>query len=1065
MMQKHILLLLLLLAAVVFSFFLYGESSLVNAVSVPTPTLRSPANQSNPVITEAGVITLDWNAVEVSGAGPVERYQIEVTRETIEKEDGVYQKKTPIDEFSLTVLYPTTELSLSAANLGKAFLHGEIYRWRVQACFTNCVFASDGSEWTAWRTFIPKFEKPNLIKPINNGLVLFSPQDPILLQWEEAPFAARHKLLIDGDDITALTPMFSTAESTLGFSIFSGLVQEALNWTVTPLISLQGSLEYDAFFTALRALFPGDNIPADSVSSEESFFVRFMPPKNPITPKSEIGITGDVPSQITLQWQDILNGASNTKYQVKKPDGTEEFVGSSTNTLLVQDEFTVCELNTWEVRSCNGAGSNCGPYPSYPGIPGAYPIGHGIQEGPWEFMFVPEFEILGENFNVSRVWDGVKGKVNITAIIGGTAGGEVSINFGDGASDQIGLVGNELSTEHIYARSGTYTITIGRGCGTPFTSIEDIDIEFPRVRSFDVDPKFPAWANAESPSVEITWNVTDTGGSGLDNIKVWIGSDTTGDGEPDDWSEIDGDPVDSTFTHSPGDGTWWYGIHSSDNAGNCITEGGKICGPGDLSPNDGVSRKVFSSIKVQVDTDTPSPPSHLDLTEGSRTGSVDDITSDSTPILRGGGEAESTIRISRTTTTVPPSTTIVGVVEAWTGTGGWNIKLGRQYDGKYIYTATAEDDAGNKSDPSEGLTITIDTTKPTCEFSTKVSSGGYVTLKTIDEPNVEYFWGIGSGRLMSTDINQNLINVTYDAGEHLIELEVEDQAGNRSGICTASVTVSPPPGEPTPTPLPPVNDPPTIDEKIILIPSSGVVAGSLIYFRVDQWTDSDGDSVKSYVCNSNSPPQSPQSDKSCSAGKTWCYVDFTRGSYLMCSYPTKPTDQGEQDYFIFVCDQEECSAPREGTFSVSEAPGPGWAGSPDFPDPAAPSAPPATSTSGVPSATTGICENYCKALSGDEDFDIATEQDALGGTTCLCNPLGTLSFSDIIDRILRFLFNIAIVLAPIMGVIAGIMFVTATGDPGQIEKAKRILFWTAVGFVVILVSRGLVAVISGIIGL
>lgn len=121
---------------------------MVDAVVVPTPTLRSPGNQSNPVITESGVITLDWNAVEVSGAGPVERYQIEVTRETIEKKDGEYQKKTPIDEFSFTVFYPTTELSLSASDLDKAFDHGEIYRWRVQACFTNCVFASDGSEWT-----------------------------------------------------------------------------------------------------------------------------------------------------------------------------------------------------------------------------------------------------------------------------------------------------------------------------------------------------------------------------------------------------------------------------------------------------------------------------------------------------------------------------------------------------------------------------------------------------------------------------------------------------------------------------------------------------------------------------------------------------------------------------------------------------------------------------------------------------------------------------------------------------------------------------------------------------
>ena len=85
------------------------------------------------------------------------------------------------------------------------------------------------------------------------------------------------------------------------------------------------------------------------------------------------------------------------------------------------------------------------------------------------------------------------------------------------------------------------------------------------------------------------------------------------------------------------------------------------------------------------------------------------------------------------------------------------------------------------------------------------------------------------------------------------------------------------------------------------------------------------------------------------------------------------------------------------------------------------------------------------------------------GKTALCNPLQT-NFTGLIGSILNFLFNIAIILSPIMVVIAGVLFVTAAGKPEQISKAKQILIWTAVGFGVILLSRGLITIIEELIG-
>ena len=86
------------------------------------------------------------------------------------------------------------------------------------------------------------------------------------------------------------------------------------------------------------------------------------------------------------------------------------------------------------------------------------------------------------------------------------------------------------------------------------------------------------------------------------------------------------------------------------------------------------------------------------------------------------------------------------------------------------------------------------------------------------------------------------------------------------------------------------------------------------------------------------------------------------------------------------------------------------------------------------------------------------------GKTQICNPLGSTNFVGIINNILNLLFNFALVLSPLMIVVAGIMFVTAGGSPDRISTAMRILLWTAVGFVIILLARGLVVVIRAIIG-
>ena len=80
------------------------------------------------------------------------------------------------------------------------------------------------------------------------------------------------------------------------------------------------------------------------------------------------------------------------------------------------------------------------------------------------------------------------------------------------------------------------------------------------------------------------------------------------------------------------------------------------------------------------------------------------------------------------------------------------------------------------------------------------------------------------------------------------------------------------------------------------------------------------------------------------------------------------------------------------------------------------------------------------------------------------NPITAGSFEEIIDNLIDFVFKIAIVLAPLMVVVGGFLLVTAGGNISQVGKAKSLLLWTAIGFSVVLLSKGILAIINQILG-
>jgi hypothetical protein len=83
----------------------------------------------------------------------------------------------------------------------------------------------------------------------------------------------------------------------------------------------------------------------------------------------------------------------------------------------------------------------------------------------------------------------------------------------------------------------------------------------------------------------------------------------------------------------------------------------------------------------------------------------------------------------------------------------------------------------------------------------------------------------------------------------------------------------------------------------------------------------------------------------------------------------------------------------------------------------------------------------------------------------LQDPLKGKTFTDLAQGIVKGIRQIAIPVAVIMILVAGILFMISRGDPGRITTAKRMFTYTLVGFAIILMAEGFLALIKSILQL
>jgi uncharacterized BrkB/YihY/UPF0761 family membrane protein len=78
------------------------------------------------------------------------------------------------------------------------------------------------------------------------------------------------------------------------------------------------------------------------------------------------------------------------------------------------------------------------------------------------------------------------------------------------------------------------------------------------------------------------------------------------------------------------------------------------------------------------------------------------------------------------------------------------------------------------------------------------------------------------------------------------------------------------------------------------------------------------------------------------------------------------------------------------------------------------------------------------------------------------NPLKANSFYELLNSIIDLLYYLAIPTTALMLIIAGFFFIFAQGEPGKIETAKTILKWALLGFLIILLAKGMVQLMQNI---
>jgi hypothetical protein len=176
----------------------------------------------------------------------------------------------------------------------------------------------------------------------------------------------------------------------------------------------------------------------------------------------------------------------------------------------------------------------------------------------------------------------------------------------------------------------------------------------------------------------------------------------------------------------------------------------------------------------------------------------DRVTNNNTPTFTGEAEPNSIVKILKDGEEIGSSTA--------TNNGEYSITTNPLPDGQYDITATATYAAGQTSEPSDAVTITIDTTPPTLTFGNPTPAAN---REGWHNTNVFISFTV-SDDLSGVDVtatDSSPLVLTQDGDEVAREVTVTDMAGNKATFSSPVVKIDKtPPSYGNPTRTPAAND-------------------------------------------------------------------------------------------------------------------------------------------------------------------------------------------------------------------------------------------------------------------
>jgi hypothetical protein len=200
-------------------------------------------------------------------------------------------------------------------------------------------------------------------------------------------------------------------------------------------------------------------------------------------------------------------------------------------------------------------------------------------------------------------------------------------------------------------------------------------------------------------------------------------------------------------------------------------------------------------LSVTIDTSVPAAPTALDLQTDSDSGAsdIDDLTNDTTPTVTGSA-------LTGTTVTLRSGATPIGTGSVPATT--WTITASSLSDGVKSITAIATDVAGNLSEPSVALSLTIDAASPAAPSIPDLSAGSDTGISDSDDITTDTtltFSGTAEdGETVTINAGGNALGSATVAAEgwtitttgvgdgvHSITAQAVDSAGNGSAPTSA----------------------------------------------------------------------------------------------------------------------------------------------------------------------------------------------------------------------------------------------------------------------------------------